>query len=691
MENQFEWQKATPESQGMNTAKLDAMWKELEARRTKTLVVVRNDKIIYEKYADGWDKEKKHYTASLAKALVGGTSLILAEDDRLLSIDDKAYKFIPQWKDHPLKCKITIRHLATHSSGIEDAEEKGIPHKQLRGWKGAFWNESTDPFTISRDYAPILFEPGTAYHYSNPGMAMLAYAVTASIRDTTNKDIRTMLRERIMNPIGVPENEWSIGAEKTFHVDGLNLVANWGGGNFTARAVARVGRLMLRKGRWEGRQLISPARVVEALSYAGTPLPSRSKGKPNPGSGLGWWINFDGVWPSVPTDAFAGAGAGHQILLVIPSLDMIVVRNGDSLGDESWGERFWGELENYLFNPLMGSLLLQPPYPRSHVITSIKWAPASSIIRLGISDNWPMTWADDNNLYSAYGDGYGFDPVVQNRERNRKKELGLGLSVVMGNPEKGIIGHNIRSNIEVPFSTGYGKYGKKASGMLMIDGVLYMWARNANNNGYHSQLAWSSDYAKTWTLCDWKFEEFGYPTFINFGKNYNDARDEYVYMVSPDNPSAYEAADHFILMRVPKNKMKNRFAYDFFVELDKSNNPVWTSDITRRGAVFTNAHCCCRSGITYNAPLRRYLWWQQLPIPSVDTRYYGGFGIYDAPEPWGPWTTAYFSEKWDVGPGESASFPTKWMGPDGKTIYLVFSGNNNFSVRKATLTLAELG
>ena len=69
-------------------------------------------------------------------------------------------------------------------------------------------------------------------------------------------------------------------------------------------------------------------------------------------------------------------------------------------------------------------------------------------------------------------------------------------------------------------------------------------------------------------------------------------------------------------------------------------------------------------------------------------RFRGGFGIYDAPEPWGPWTTVYFTEVWDVGPGETSSFPTKWMSGDGKTLYLVFSGEDSFSVRKATLALA---
>jgi hypothetical protein len=89
---------------------------------------------------------------------------------------------------------------------------------------------------------------------------------------------------------------------------------------------------------------------------------------------------------------------------------------------------------------------------------------------------------------------------------------------------------------------GDGRAGKKASGMLMANGVLYMWARNAGN----SQLAWSGDNGKTWTWSDWKFTtSFGFPTFLNFGKHYSGARDGYVYVYS--QTQAYEPADRMVL------------------------------------------------------------------------------------------------------------------------------------------------
>ena len=133
----------------------------------------------------------------------------------------------------------------------------------------------------------------------------------------------------------------------------------------------------------------------------------------------------------------------------------------------------------------------------------------------------------------------------------------------------------------------------------------------------------------------------GVSTFVKYGRNYTGARDAYVYMVSHDHLSVYHAADGFVLLRAPIDRLRTRNAYEWYVMRDPEI-PRWTSEISQQGHVFTFLGHCCRSGSTYNAPLKRYLWWQQHSFmngallfgdPAVDTRYRGGFGIYDAPEP----------------------------------------------------------
>src|SRR5207244_1200433 len=223
-------------------AKLDAL-KNAIAQKTTAFLVVRNDKIVYKWYADGWGPAKPHGTASLAKAVVGGLSLAVALTDGRIALTDPVAKHVPQWRGDPRKAKIEIRHFGSHTSGLSDAEQDRMPHDKLTGWKGAFWKQQpppNDPFTLARDQAPVLFEPGTKLRYSNPGIGMLMYAVTAALRDAPQKDARTLLRDRVMRPIGAADGEWSVGYGKTFTVDGLPLVAAWGGGNYTARALARI-------------------------------------------------------------------------------------------------------------------------------------------------------------------------------------------------------------------------------------------------------------------------------------------------------------------------------------------------------------------------------------------------------------------------------------------------------------------
>jgi hypothetical protein len=146
-----------------------------------------------------------------------------------------------------------------------------------------------------------------------------------------------------------------------------------------------------------------------------------------------------------------------------------------------------------------------------------------------------------------------------------------------------------------------------------------------------------------------------------------------------------------VLARVHKDHVSERDAYLFFVRLGPDGQPQWSKDIEQRGPVFVSPGLCRRSGISYSPGLGRYLWWQQRSEADVDTRFQGGFGLYDAPEPWGPWKTAYFTLEWDTGPGEMGNIPTKWMSADGRTCYLVFSGNDYISVRRAVLCVPEKG
>ena len=314
-----------------------------------------------------------------------------------------------------------------------------------------------------------------------------------------------------------------------------------------------------------------------------------------------------------------------------------------------------------------------PPVPDSPVITSITFSGRLAQEATG-SDNWPLTWADDDNLYTAYGDGWGFDPKISTK-------LSLGFVKVNGGPTN-FAGTNIRSPMGE--DTGGGASGKKASGMLMVDGTLYMWVRNANKNGRQCQLAWSTDYAKTWQWSDWKFTELGYCAFLNFGKNYAGSRDNYVYVYSPNTDHAYNESNETVLTRVPENSIKNRNAYEFFS--GTPNSPQWSSNISNRKSILTYPGGMNRLDVTYNPGINRYLMTNRSRAQAAGENQ---LSIFDAPEPWGPWTLVYYDPNAGTGNrgwGEVAHIPSKWISSDGKTFYIVYAGDDSFSVKRAVIT-----
>ncbi len=642
---------------GLDEAKLESWRKALADRGTTGLLVVRRGATALEWYAEGWNADRPHGTASMAKALVGGTSLLVAMSDGLVKPEDLASKYIPAWKDDPCKGKITIRHLATHTSGIEDAEQDGIAHEKLPGWKGAFWRRDPDSFSIAVRDSPCVFPPGLKYAYSNPGMAALSYAVTASLK---GGDVRTLLKSRVFDPLGLAPGAWSIGYGRAYDVDGLKLWANWGGGSFTARAAARIGQWIMLGGAWEGRQLVRREAVKLATTYAGMPKPDRTVDAFAPASGLAWYTNADGIWPDVPRDAIAGAGAQHQVIVIIPSLDMVVVRNGDAIGGRGRGEGFWTPVYRELLQPLMAAVMEKGPYPPSPVIRRVIFG--EEIRRAAIdSDNWPITWGNDGEQYTSYGDGFGFDPRVE-------RKLGMGFARIVGTPDK-FRGENMRSNGE---RIGDGARSPKASGIIMVDGDLYMWARNVGN----AEVWRSKDHGKKWETGFRMETSFGSPTFLNFGRNNLGARDGYVYTYSQDGPSAYESDNQLVLARVPKNRVMDRAAWEFF---DASSG--WTRDIAGRGAVFSYPAHVQRSEVVYNPGLRRYLL-------ALSYNHAGEWGLFDAPEPWGPWTEVPGVESWGIAGTHGYRMPAKWIAADGLTMMLVFSGvkpNDAFCTREMRL------
>ena len=345
----------------------------------------------------------------------------------------------------------------------------------------------------------------------------------------------------------------------------------------------------------------------------------------------------------------------------------------------------------------------EPPYPPSPVIQGVNWD-FEHLIRLantpgqGGSDLWPTTWAPDGNIYTGWGDGGGFSGASDYRGR-----VSLGFGRIIGNPPS-IKGVDVWGN--------YPKYAQhpatfcgKPVSMLSVGGVLYAWVSSwfnesnanfvhcaANPNPVEHRLAWSPDLGATWTLSSWKLDQLRSPLvwacFLNFGADNAPAEDRYVYQywrIQGETSNAY-------LVRTLPEKLQGGPSTSGSYEYYAGPGPVWSAEFSKAQPVFVDASGRCITHVAYNVGLRRF-------IASVQGHSVGETGLFDAPQPWGPWTTiAYYQDWGGYGDRESLGidFPTKWISRDGKTLWAVFSGGrlgknddllDSFNLVKLTLLL----
>jgi CubicO group peptidase (beta-lactamase class C family) len=348
-----QWNYAAPETEGLATGKLEELSESLKAYNTHALLIIRGGNIVFERYKNNKSKTSQFSTAAMAKAVTAGPVLLTALSEGRISLDDPLWKYYPKLENDPIRSQILIRHLICHTSGIMNVSFPAGKQGKLTGWKTEYYENPDRRYLDSMTVAPVNFTPGTREEYSGVGYYALAYAVTRSIHGSEPDNIDAYLREKIMRPLGIPDSSWYLSYGKSHLVDGMNLYAFGSGAGYTARASARIGELMLNKGEWKGKTLID-SELIDQILAINTNTPDIVS------ENHGWTLNIKHRWPSLPADAFAGLGGGHQIILVIPSLDLIVVRHGSSfldIDDINQDDTFTKALDRKLFKPLIDSII----------------------------------------------------------------------------------------------------------------------------------------------------------------------------------------------------------------------------------------------------------------------------------------------------------------------------------------------
>jgi hypothetical protein len=356
------------------------------------------------------------------------------------------------------------------------------------------------------------------------------------------------------------------------------------------------------------------------------------------------------------------------------------------------------------------SAQLGPPYPSSALIKGVTFDWSTHIRLAEGSDNWPITWADDDHQYTSWGDGGGFGGT------NQDGRVSLGVARIEGRGDN-YRGFNVWGGVNPGNSLQFSGQNPedpsqlrgKSYGIISIDGVLYKWVGPGSNTQSYEEarLFHSTDYGATWTPADWAFvkaDDLIMPTILNFGKDYAGARDNFVYhyfIELQGDPAdlGVHMPGKIHLLRVDKSEiLTSKSSYEYFNGLDGNGNAVWSNDINVKQPVFEDPNGVgWNLAVSYNAGLKRYI----LTTEHTESNQ-GNLSIFDAPEPWGPWTTVAYMNYSD-GTQFAHDFPgvpdttffwnfaNKWLSEDGKDFTLIFTGsrvNDSWNTVKGSFEVA---
>ncbi|WP_334319181.1 DUF4185 domain-containing protein [Termitidicoccus mucosus] len=334
-----------------------------------------------------------------------------------------------------------------------------------------------------------------------------------------------------------------------------------------------------------------------------------------------------------------------------------------------------------------------PPYPPSPVIAGLAFDDRAARIEAPGSDIWPVTWADDGNLYTAWGDGGGFGG---NNEAGR---VSLGIAIIRGT-RTDYRGFNLAGGVDAPHPA---PFTGKSEGILAVGPKLYLCRDgDGSSPGYFKfvELYRSDDHGASWRKTGVRFSKnegdfpandagIFAPAFCQFGQAYAGARDQFIYIYAPDSidPGHWRVRlpGRINLLRVAQDAVEQKDAYEFFAGMDAQGQPTWARDSACRRPIWQDAaQGTHRIAVSYNPGLKRYL----LTTITIDRS--GWMSLYDAPEPWGPWThvqTEHNPERW----GRLTiifSFVNKWLSADGRDFVIVHTRNDHWASIPGRFVLA---
>jgi hypothetical protein len=356
-----------------------------------------------------------------------------------------------------------------------------------------------------------------------------------------------------------------------------------------------------------------------------------------------------------------------------------MIRIGTTTGEESSPTAHSGTGVLFGCERAAGHYRLANMNSPSELIRSIQWTSdlwTYPDLTIG-GDTYPMTWADDDQLYGSSGDP-NYD----------KKYDGFDTVKLVGTPPS----VTLEQTNPMHAWTGSAGWGAKPTGMICVDGALYLaiqnvlgwrppaWRRHSQH-GSDATILVSRDKGRSWAPERQDLREpmfpgnrFGGPAFVNHGKDHALARDDFVYAISSDQ---WDNGTDLRLGRVPRDRIDLTRAWQWASGWRANGEPEWSGYLNDAIPVLSGTGMMSCPDMVWSEGLQRYLLTTWCFNKDFDTQQGTNLVVYESPEPWGPFRVAGCERDWlgrRVGP-YCPRIVSKWMDAGGLGGWMLVSGN----------------
>ncbi len=308
-----------PNHQEYNTAvETDKLMQTHKELGTIAYVIIKNDSIWFENYYDGFNKDSKTNSFSMAKSYVSGLLGKAIMQGHIKSLDQPVCDFIPEYCDG-LAAKMTVGDLSSMASGTNWDERYYSPFSITTR---AYFDDDLEKVVTG---LKVVRDPGQAFKYASGDTQMLAIVIERA----TGKKLYDYLEESFWKPLG-SENEafWQVDSEDHDLVKAYCCIAS------NAKDFARFGKLYKDHGKWNGNQLLDSTFISKSI----TPRFPES-----PQYGYGWWMKDMG-----DKHFFMMRGHLGQYVIVEPKDNIIIVRLGHQKSPDAGTGMFSNDITIYI-------------------------------------------------------------------------------------------------------------------------------------------------------------------------------------------------------------------------------------------------------------------------------------------------------------------------------------------------------